>query len=192
VINTGLKLRKHILKCISILGLILLAVHFTLVSVAVAPYSWSQPDIYYVADRYVKPQFRQYWQLFAPVPRDQSKLYFRYFSEDSWSDTISLGDEMEELNLPFSNRIAVKSVYYLGRETRKNTQFALDGSKDYRLVKASGAYYRAVHVCLFHTKTKFKLRPDSIELILKRELFPKPGFTQTKLILDNYGVERLE
>ena len=180
------------MKGIALVGLGALAVHFTAVIIAVAPSEWSQPDVRYLSDQYVKPQFRQAWQLFAPVPRDQSKLYYRYFSEGNWSDTISLNEEMKELNLPFSNRIAVKSVYYLGRETRKNTQFEADGSKNYRLVKASGAYYRAVHVCLFHTKTKFKIRPDSIELILKRELFPKPGFTQTKLISDNYGIEHLD
>jgi hypothetical protein len=192
VINTGLKLRKYILKFISILGLILLAGHFTLVSVAVAPYSWSQPDIYYVADRYVKPQFRQYWQLFAPVPQENSRLYYRCYSDGMWHGQISLDKEMKSLGSRLAQRVALRCAHYLAAETRKSTAVNSDETKSYRVVKASSSYYRAAFVCWKNAQKNHSVQPDSIELILERDLFPKAGYTQVKTIIDYYGPESVQ
>ena len=189
MINTRLKLRKHILKFISILGLTALAGHFMLVSVAVAPYGWSQPDIYYVADRYVKPQFGQYWQLFAPMPQENSRLYYRYYSEGIWHDQISLDKEMKSLGSRLAQRVALRCAHYLAAETRKSTVVNSDETKSYRVVKASRSYHSAAFVCWKNAQKNYLVQPDSIELILERDLFPKAGYTQVKTIIDYYGPE---
>lgn len=189
MIKSRLKLRKPILKFISIFGLIALASHFTLVGIAVAPYNWSQPDIYFLADKYLKPQFRQYWQLFAPVPRESSRLYYSYYSDNSWSDQISLSEEMKDLGFPLVERIALKSAYNLALETKKNTEINSDDTKNYRVVKASHSYYRAAFVCLQNARKNYLVEPDSIKLTLERDLFPKAGHTQVKTIIDYYGPE---
>ncbi|HCY45050.1 MAG TPA: hypothetical protein DHU89_00095 [Flavobacteriales bacterium] len=184
-----MKLRKHILKFISILGLTALAGHFMLVSVAVAPYGWSQPDIYYVADRYVKPQFGQYWQLFAPMPQENSRLYYRYYSEGIWHDQISLDKEMNSLGSRLAQRVALRCAHYLAAETRKSTVVNSDETKSYRVVKASRSYHSAAFVCWKNAQKNHSVQPDSIELILERDLFPKAGYTQVKTIIDYYGPE---
>ncbi|MFK7756996.1 MAG: hypothetical protein AB8B53_08715 [Flavobacteriales bacterium] len=181
--------RKKILLAISTCFLGFLVVHFTAVISYVSPREWNNSKVRFWSEYYVNPQFHQGWQVFAPVPREDARLKFRYYTEGVWSGVYDLENEMNELNNPFSDRIAIKSAFYLGVEIRKSTTLNEDGSKNYRVVKASYAYGRSAYACFQHVKRTRSFTPDSMEIILERALFPKPGYVEKKLVTDYLGAE---
>lgn len=139
----------------------------------------------------MNPQFRQGWSVFAPVPREKARLYYKYYAGDGWSSIVSMEEEMSKMSSPFAERIALKAAFYLGTETRENTVIEKDGTHNYRAVRASYFYKRAGYACLQNLKLSKGIVPDSIEIILERDLFAKPGFTSKKTIIDNYGAEEV-
>ncbi len=140
----------------------------------------------------MNPQFNQGWGVFAPVPREKSRLYYRYYYNEQWSEVISIDEEMEKIPNIFSERIALKSAHYLGYEARENTIINEDGTKDYRVVMASSYYKRAGYTCLQNLKITKDIRPDSMQIILERDLSAKSGNQSKKTITDKFGIESIK
>jgi len=187
-----LTIRKKILLAISICLFGFLVAHFSAVISTVSPREWNNDRVRFWSEAYIKPQFSQGWKVFAPVPKEDARLKYRFFTNGKWSDLRDLEAELAELRNPFSRRIAIKVGFYLGFEIRQNSTLNSDGTRNYRIVKASSPYSRAAFACFQHVKLNEGLTPDSMEIIVERALFPKFGFTEKKIIRDYLGAEAIK
>jgi len=138
------------------------------------------------------PLFDQRWGVFAPVPREESRVFYKFFSNDSWSKEFSFHEEMEKKNHINAGRIADMTSFYLGEETR---QYAVKNNDqiDYSAVKTSYYYKRVLYTIYAHIlQEQAQEKPDSIILILERDLFPKKGYSTKKIIRDYFKPDACE
>ena len=178
--------KTQVLTGISILSLIFLIVHFSMINVFAMPQQWKSPELHMKAATYSLPLFRQTWGVFAPVPREEGRLFYRYYANGKWSQEFSFKDEMKRKNHNNAPRIADMVCYYLGSSTRAYTKHE-EGQADYTEVKTSMNYAISLYSVYAYVKyQQLKTEPDSVQLILERDLFPKKGFSQKKTIRDYF------
>lgn len=184
--------KKSFLVGLSLTFLTFITGHFFMVNIYVFPDEWRNDDLERVARRYMEPQFFQGWGVFAPVPREESFLFYRYYSAGRWSQEISLDEEMKAFSHHAALRIGQMNAFFLGKETREYA-IKTETEMDYSLVKSTYYYDRVMYTVYTHLMKKTpSIELDSIELILERKLLPKRGFTEKKTIRDYYGADACE
>ncbi len=150
------------------------------------PHEWKTPEVHKKSAKYVLPLFRQTWGVFAPVPREEGRLYYKYYANNEWSEEFSFKDEMAKKGHLGRTRIADMLCFYLVPETRSYAK-EVNGKMDYSEVKTSSNYGWVLYSVYAHVKYKqLNETPDSIALILERDLFPKKGYSKKKTIRDYF------
>lgn len=180
--------KLYLIRGVTLVALLAFFIHFVFLFCSSCHYSWIQGDLYYLSDTYTNPQFRQTWKLFVPMQRDDSSIAYQVFSDGVWSESYSLEADFEAVQKPFAQRINRRISKFLAYETRQNTDFDENEMPNYRSVRSSKIYASALSICLKHAKMKHE-GVDSIRVILKRDLSPKPSFKEVKPIIDAYGAE---
>lgn len=74
------------------LALFALAIHFSLAAIFANPYAKSRTKLNYYAEWYIYPYFSQNWNLFAPAPNTNYKLFVEY--EDKGKQKTDLFQEI--------------------------------------------------------------------------------------------------
>jgi len=171
---------------ISIAFLLFITVHFTMINIYSMPYEWGTPKLQETSRKYTLPLFHQSWRVFAPVPREEGRLYYKFCFEGKWSDEFSFREEMKKKNHISATRIADMLSFNLMTEVRFNS-LEVDGKRDYTLVKKSKGYGTALYGIYAHIRYKqLGQKPDSVCLIIERDLFPKKGYSKKKTIRDSF------
>ncbi len=183
--------KLYLIRGVTLVALLAFFIHFVFLFCSSCHYSWIQEDLYYLSDRYTDPQFNQTWKLFVPMHKDNSSIEYKVYSDGAWSEFYSLEDDFGAVQKPFAQRINRRVTKFLAYETRENTDFDEEDTPGYRSVKSSKIYANALNICMRNARKRYP-DIDSISMILKRDLTPKPGFTQVKPIIDIYGAEAIK
>lgn len=123
----------------------IIGIHFLIISTNIASKHLSFGDLYDLTSQYTFPYFPQEWEMFAPPPTSNTRLYFRYITYmDNNVDT----SEFKEVLRPLYRR-QVKDIYSLARLS-------------YYLQNCAQNMYLNYGYCLDHM-------PDSIKVCGDRE-----------------------
>lgn len=116
---------KKIITYFPLLGLCFLISHFTITLLYVIPEPMMYERVQHATKKYTHPFFRQYWNLFSPVPTVNKTLTYRlYYSSGDTSNWMSAYSD--DLNNHYQYRITSAGrkvvlysnlLYYLIHET---------------------------------------------------------------------------
>lgn len=178
--------KSIVLTGISTICFLFIVFHFTIVNIYGLPKQWKSPELEKKTYSYILPFFHQNWGVFAPVPREEGRLFYQYYTENGWSEEFSFKEQMALKNHVSAERIADMVCYYLSQETRLYAK--KEGEEmDYTQVKNSPYYGRVLYAVHAHVKhEQLGQEPDSMRLILERDLFPKKGYSAKKTIRDYF------
>lgn len=170
----GLPEKKKSIFILTIAGIVVLFVHFTLTTVF-SIHEFVPPTLNQLSSNYTFPVFHQDWKLFAPnLAQYNTELEYRYSQKGNWSEwkDVSVGNNYEATSR--IERIEQSFNHQLAWQVTNNL-YSENGITQYDRILKSNAYRSALYfVVKMQALNHSEIKCDSLQIRLNFRFTPLP------------------